>query len=48
MSDIVELISLSRISVKKYLDYLEEQGEIESHLTYLPIGRPVKRYIYQK
>ena len=31
-----------------FLDYLEEQGEIESHLTYLPIGRPVKRYIYQK
>ena len=48
MSDIVELISLSRISVKKYLDYLEELGEIESHLTYLPIGRPVKRYVYQK
>lgn len=48
MSDIIELIPLSRISVKKYLDYLEELGEIESHLTYLPIGRPVKRYIYQK
>ncbi|MBI0094083.1 two-component system response regulator DcuR [Gilliamella apicola] len=48
MSDIVELISLSRISLKKYLDYLEELGELESYLTYLSIGRPVKRYIYQK
>ncbi|OCG65965.1 hypothetical protein A9G39_07550 [Gilliamella sp. Imp1-6] len=47
MSDIVELISLSRISLKKYLDYLEELGELKSHLTYLSIGRPVKRYIYQ-
>lgn len=48
MSDIVEVISLSRISLKKYLDYLEDLGELESHLTYLSIGRPVKRYIYQK
>ncbi|OCG14349.1 hypothetical protein A9G09_06040 [Gilliamella sp. wkB292] len=48
MSDIVELIPLSRISLKKYLDYLEDLGEIESYLTYLSIGRPVKRYTYQK
>ncbi|MCX8616946.1 response regulator [Gilliamella sp. B2923] len=48
MSDIVELIPLSRISLKKYLDYLEDLGELESHLTYLSIGRPVKCYIYQK
>ncbi|MCX8638655.1 response regulator [Gilliamella sp. B3172] len=48
MSDIVELIPLSRISLKKYLDYLEDLGELESHLTYLSIGRPVKCYIYLK
>lgn len=48
MSDIVESIPLSRISLKKYLDYLEDLGELESHLTYLSVGRPVKRYLYQK
>lgn len=48
MSDIVGLSSLSRISLKKYLDYLEELGELTSHLTYLSVGRPVKRYIYLK
>ncbi|MCX8648908.1 response regulator [Gilliamella sp. B2776] len=48
MSNIVKLITLSRISLKKYLDYLEELGELESYLTYLSIGRPVKHYIYKK
>lgn len=48
MSDIVDLIALSRISLKKYLDYLEDLGEIESHLVYLSVGRPVRRYIYQQ
>jgi Response regulator of citrate/malate metabolism len=48
MNDIVESIPLSRISLKKYLDYLEDLGELESHLTYLSVGRPVKRYLYQK
>lgn len=44
MSDIVPLSKLSRISLKKYIDYLEERGELASYLTYLSVGRPVRMY----
>ncbi len=44
MSDLVPLSNLSRISLKKYIDYLEERGELGSYLTYLSVGRPVRMY----
>ncbi|QIQ21347.1 response regulator [Zophobihabitans entericus] len=48
MSDIVPLINLSRISLKKYIDHLEEAGELESYLAYLSVGRPVRVYSIKK
>ncbi|WP_392562584.1 response regulator [Orbus sturtevantii] len=44
MSDLVSSSTLSRISLKKYIDYLEELGELESYLIHLSIGRPVRMY----
>lgn len=48
MSDLVPLSTLSRISLKKYINYLEESGELASYLTYLAVGRPVRRYSLKK
>lgn len=48
MSDLVQLSTLSRISLKKYINYLEESGEIVSYLNYLSVGRPVRRYSAKK
>lgn len=44
MSDLVSRCTLSRISLKKYIDYLEKIGELESYLTHLSVGRPVRIY----
>ncbi|MCI1824056.1 MAG: response regulator [Megasphaera sp.] len=37
---------ISRISLKKYLNYLEEQGVIKGTLQYRAVGRPVLMYQY--
>lgn len=39
-------LDISRISLKKYLNYLEEQGIIKSTLDYRAKGRPVQLYRY--
>lgn len=44
--DIVHLSKLSRISVKKYLDYLVSQGKLTEELKYSKVGRPT--IIYKK
>ncbi len=44
VKDIVSLTGLSRVSLKKYLEYLEASGAIRSTLVYMPVGRPVTRY----
>ena len=43
-NDLVSLVGISRISLKKYLDYLEQISCLTGALTYIPIGRPVKTY----
>lgn len=47
MSDLVASSNLSRISLKKYIDYLEDIGELESYLTHLSVGRPVRIYSFK-
>ena len=39
-------VGLSRVSLRKYLHYLEDVGKIEVKLTYRPVGRPVKMFRY--
>lgn len=48
--DLVLLTGLSRVSIKKYLDYLESTSCICRSLVYPPIGRPysVYRWVGQK
>lgn len=40
MGDLVLLTGLSRVSIKKYLDYLESVNRISRSLVYPPLGRP--------
>lgn len=44
MQDIVPLVGISRVSLKKYLDYLESISCLNSTLVYMPVGRPVTTY----
>lgn len=44
VNDLLPLSNLSRISLKKYLDYLLAQGDLNSHLAYDTGGRPVTVY----
>ena len=41
-------IGISRVSLRKYLNYLKDIGKIEVKLTYRSVGRPVNMYRYIK
>ena len=38
-------IGLARVTVRRYLDYLVQQGRLRVELQYAPVGRPVYRYV---
>lgn len=44
IKDLVGATAISRVSLKKYVDYLQERGELESTLHYPAMGRPVTMY----
>jgi CitB family two-component system response regulator MalR len=44
--DLAAQVDISRISLKKYLNYLEEQGVLKGTLNYRAKGRPVLLYRY--
>lgn len=44
VKDIVPLAGISRVSLKKYLEYLEAEGSVVGTLVYMPVGRPVTKY----
>ena len=44
MQDLSPLVGISRVSLKKYLEYLESISCLASTLVYLPVGRPVTTY----
>lgn len=44
VKDIVPLAGISRVSLKKYLEYLEGAGLVRADLVYMPVGRPVTMY----
>ncbi|AVX20893.1 MULTISPECIES: cache domain-containing protein [Carboxydocella] len=47
--EIAEGVNLTRVTVKRYLDYLEKNGRIQVEVKYGAIGRPVKLYqIFEK
>ncbi len=47
LKDLEEVTGLSRVSLKKYLTYLEQSGEIFSRLEYPDIGRPIRLYSWK-
>jgi len=38
-------MGISRVTLRKYLDYLVESGVLTIELVYGPVGRPVNRYV---
>ena len=48
VQEIVPLAGISRVSLTKYLAYLEQRGEIGRRLEYQAIGRPLSRYRWLK
>ncbi|MDK2784883.1 MAG: two-component system, CitB family, response regulator [Bacillota bacterium] len=42
--EVAAALGLSRVTVRRYLEYLVEAGEATAELEYVPVGRPVKRY----
>ncbi|MGL5057214.1 MAG: response regulator [Fusobacteriaceae bacterium] len=46
IKDICKKTDISNVTIKKYLDYLENSGEIEGSITYGNIGRPI--FLYRK
>lgn len=48
VQELVPVINLSRISLKKYLDYMVEIGDLYSELAYRGQGRPVTLYRYSR
>ncbi|MFK3939910.1 response regulator [Alkalihalobacillus sp. NPDC078783] len=43
-AELAEASSISRVSLRKYLRYLEEQGLIDSSMSYEGSGRPLNQY----
>lgn len=46
--DVARQSKLSRITTKKYLDYLEKTGKLSTKVHYLKVGRPIKIYNLNK
>ncbi|WAM32196.1 response regulator [Caldicellulosiruptor naganoensis] len=44
--EIAKNLNISRVTAKKYLDYMEEQGMVKSKMQYGGAGRPVTLYYY--
>lgn len=44
VKDVSEVISLSKVTVRRYLDYLEECGLVDVEQEYGSVGRPLKIY----
>ncbi len=42
--DVAEGTGLARVTVRRYLEYLVRSGEVELHVQYGSVGRPMNRY----
>ncbi|WP_047811858.1 MULTISPECIES: cache domain-containing protein [Desulfosporosinus] len=43
--EVAEKVKLTRVTVRRYLEYLEQQGVVKSEQKYGRVGRPVKLFI---
>lgn len=42
--EVAEEMGISRVTVRRYLEYLVGEGKMEMLLEYLPVGRPIHRF----
>ncbi|MCJ7690102.1 MAG: two-component system response regulator DcuR, partial [Clostridiaceae bacterium] len=42
--ELAKLVGVSRVSMSKYVSFLEESGALKSKITYGSLGRPIHRY----
>ncbi|EMY34460.1 response regulator of citrate/malate metabolism [Arthrobacter crystallopoietes BAB-32] len=47
-TEAAERLGISRVSVRRYLEYLSEEGRAEVQLRYGEVGRPERRYSWRK
>lgn len=45
IDELVKQVGISRVTIRKYLDYLETNGLLTVELMYGAVGRPVNRYV---
>ncbi|MCY6485168.1 response regulator [Clostridium aestuarii] len=45
--EIAKNLKLSRVTIRRYMEYMESSGEIMCDIEYGAIGRPSSRYIYK-
>ena len=46
--DLATALGISRVTVKRYLNFLQENGCLQETLTYGPVGRPLQRFLVNK
>jgi len=44
--DLAQKVGISRVSLRKYLEYMKSTGKLHSRLVHRPIGRPISLYTY--
>ncbi|WP_071396181.1 response regulator transcription factor [Bacillus tuaregi] len=45
--EVAEGVGLARVTVRRYLDFLEKCGKVELDIYYGGIGRPINKYLYK-
>ncbi|SHE92666.1 cache domain-containing protein [Desulforamulus putei] len=48
VSEIAEEVKLTKVTVRRYLDFMEKCGRVKVEMQYGPIGRPLKLYTFLK
>lgn len=46
--DVAEGVGLARVTVRRYLDFMEKSGKVELDIYYGGIGRPINKYFLKK
>lgn len=44
--DLAQIVGISRVSLRKYLEYMKSTGKLHSRLVHRPMGRPISLYSY--
>ncbi|EAX47973.1 response regulator receiver and unknown domain protein [Thermosinus carboxydivorans Nor1] len=48
VKEIASALGISRVTVKRYLNYLQEGGILKGMLSYGPVGRPLQKFLVNK